>query len=86
MKRYILFAIYYVVAISIVIYCGIYFKTGPCTPNLDILSWIVFSFIGIILFVREILLYGFRKKIDVVSTIINFVGLCILFALGFIKR
>jgi hypothetical protein len=81
MKRYIPFSIYHVVAITIVTYCCINFKSGMCNLDFDILSWIAFSFVSLVLFIVDALLNFKRKKTDFISMIVNFVGFGLVFLL-----
>ena len=42
MKRAIYAFIYYIIAFGIILFCGKYYKTGPCTLNWDIISLLIF--------------------------------------------
>ena len=39
--------LYYVFSFSVLAFCIKYFKSGPCTPNLDMFSFLIFNVISI---------------------------------------
>jgi hypothetical protein len=53
------------------------FKSGPCTPGLDVLSWLLFGLVAFGLLVRSILIAIWRKKRDWISLLIHAAALII---------
>jgi len=43
----------YAVVFLCVWYCKLNFKSGPCTPNLDIFSWLIATALSIILLLKN---------------------------------
>lgn len=62
---------YYVVVISIVWLAAKQFPSGPCTPNLDVLSFLVAIVISLILWIRKAFLTFAINKVNVYSLIVH---------------
>ena len=75
----------YAIVFFAVWFCGENFKSGPCTPNLDILSWLVailFSFACLILCLWQF--FTLEKKTQFPILFIHLLACTLLIFWGFI--
>ncbi len=73
--------LWYAFAFMAVRYCGINFKSGPCTPNLDIFSWFMMTLLSLVLLLKntvQLAVSKDKKKICSISIhAIAFLLLCV---------
>ncbi len=71
--------VFYVIAILIIVLINISgkFKSGPCTPNLDVLSVFIFKILNVILLIINGIKAFVMKKETKLSTIVNLAVLII---------
>ncbi|PSR53970.1 hypothetical protein AHMF7605_10790 [Adhaeribacter arboris] len=61
-------------------FCIQNFKSGPCTPNLDVLSWLVALLVSSIVLVKNMIQAIFTQKLmRVYGTFIHLAGLTLLY-------
>lgn len=65
--------VFYIIAILVIILINIpeKFKSGPCTPNLDVLSVFVFMILNVILLIINGIKVVVMKKETKISTIVH---------------
>lgn len=64
-------------------YCMANFKSGPCTPNLDVLSWLLASVLSFTFLIASLVqLIRIRGREAVLTLLINLVGFTILLLIG----
>lgn len=54
--------LWYAFAFIDVWYCGTNFKSGPCTPNLDIFSWVIASLLSLLLLLKILVEFAFSRE------------------------
>ena len=74
MRKPINVGIYYAAAILAILYCSKYYKTGPCTPNLDILSFLLLLPLSFALLAQSFLRIVTRKQERKIPFFIHIVG------------
>jgi hypothetical protein len=52
----------YLAGFLIIWFCGVNFKSGPCTPNLDIFSWLIAVGISLLLLIKNLFLALSTKR------------------------
>jgi hypothetical protein len=78
-KRVLLYAFAFVA----VWYCGMNFKSGPCTPNLDIFSWLMANLLSLVLLLKNVLQFAISKERKrIYSIIIHAIAFLLLCAWG----
>ena len=64
-------------------FCFINFKTGPCTPNLDIASFLVAGSICLFLLLKNLVrLVLFKKRTNAYSVLIHLAASLVLYLIG----
>lgn len=71
--------VFYIIAILVIVVINISgkFKSGPCTPNLDVLSVFIFIILNVILLIINGVKAFVMKKETKLSTIVNLAVLII---------
>jgi hypothetical protein len=72
-------ALYYAVSFSILVICSKYFKSGPCTPNFDVLAFLIFNVISLVSILVCLILIVLRKKENIPRLILHIIALLILY-------
>ena len=73
----------YVVLFATVGFCFVNFKTGPCTPNLDIVSYLVAGIICLFLLLKNLIrLMFFRNRTNGYSVLIHLFATLVLCVMG----
>jgi hypothetical protein len=75
--------LYYAFAFILIWSCGMNFKSGPCTPNLDVFAWFIFALLSLILVVKNFVQFAVSKdEKRIYSVSIHSIGLLLLWAWG----
>jgi len=73
----------YAMTFLLVWFCRLNFKSGPCTPNLDIFSWFIATAVSFILLVKSIVRFVIsRDKRRMYSFSIHLVAFGLLWLYG----
>ena len=73
----------YVLLFSTVGYCFANFKTGPCTPNLDIASFMVAGIVCLCLLLKNLVeLLRFKTRTNGYSVLVHLTATLILYLWG----
>jgi len=75
--------LWYAFAFVTVWYCGMNFKSGPCTPNLDIFCWFMATLSSLVLLLKNMVqLAVSREKKKIYSISLHAIAFLLLCAWG----
>lgn len=85
MKKTIIYSVCYLLTFLVVLWCGKFSKSGPCTIGFDIISWFFAMLVSAILIIINLTrAIRYRKKEIVHILLVNVIGGILLLGMGLI--